>query len=361
MYSLVQIIMANIFSSEKFPELIEKILNFLDTASILQCRLVCRTFNHISNDPHFWLRKLAFDAGQKNLLKMIQSVSCVDGKYFSIKTTNNLKIKQHPLYLGLLNRYNAEIVEVSILKHVRSKEKEDQFYGLWQHRLYITTCEIKQKRDLIGNAAFHLTGILSNFLTRWKQVIMNKAEMNYEFDKNPILYLIKMDQIFGRIKNIKTYDVENRTFAKRFSMAMDRRIRSNCFPQPYRSRLSLRPPVKLIQSWISFFAFTLKYLPPIKCSHCPGVLNGSPIYTFEAKEQCPDCNKIYNIADPPLGEEDTWVFEEMNHILELCFNHRKKLVNVCADSLIVKLLGKKAVGADTFVDVYKYGFKIIGQ
>ena len=133
-------------------------------------------------------------------------------------------------------------------------------------------------------------------------------------------------------------------------MAMNRRIRSNCFPQPYRSRLSLRPSVKLIQSWISFFTFTLKYLPPIKCSHCP-------ISTFESKEQCP----IYNIADPPLGEEDTWVFEEMNHILELCFNHRKKLVNVCADSLIVKLLGEKAVGADTFVDVYRYGFKVIGQ
>ena len=99
-YSLVQIIMANIFSSEKFPELIEKILMFLDTASVLQCRLVCRTFNHISNNPHFWLRKLAFDAEQKNLLKMIQSVSCVDDKYFSIKTTNNLKIKNHPLYLN---------------------------------------------------------------------------------------------------------------------------------------------------------------------------------------------------------------------------------------------------------------------
>ena len=38
-YSLVQIIMANIFSSEKFPELIEKILIFLDTASTLQCRV----------------------------------------------------------------------------------------------------------------------------------------------------------------------------------------------------------------------------------------------------------------------------------------------------------------------------------
>ena len=73
--------MANIFSLEKFPELTEKILIFLDTASVLQCRLVCRTFNHISNNPHFWLRKLAYDAKQQTLLKMIQSVSYVEGKY----------------------------------------------------------------------------------------------------------------------------------------------------------------------------------------------------------------------------------------------------------------------------------------
>ena len=247
------------------------------------------------------------------------------------------------------------MIEICIMKYVRSKEKEDQFYGLWQHRVYLTTGEVKQDNDLIGNTAFHLTEILSNFLTKWKQVIINKVEMNYGFDKNPILYLIKMDQIFGRIKTI---GVENRTFSERFSRAMNRRKRLNSFPQlridqPYfRSTLGLT--VTLIQSWSSFFAFALKYLPPIKCSHCPG----SPtIATFKSLEQCPNCYKIYNIAEPPLGEEDTWVFEELNHILELCFDHRKKLVDDCADSLIVKLLGERAVGADTFVDISKYGFQ----
>ena len=77
----VQNIMGNSFCSEKFPELTEKILIFLDTASTLQCRLVCRMFNHIINNPHFWLRKLAYDAKQQTLLKMIQSVSYVEGKY----------------------------------------------------------------------------------------------------------------------------------------------------------------------------------------------------------------------------------------------------------------------------------------
>ena len=99
-FKSVQNIMGNSFCTEKFPELTEKIFIYLDTSSAIQCRLVSRTFNHIINNPYFWLRKLAFDAEQKNLLKMIQSVSCVDGKYFSIKTTNNLKIKNHPLYLN---------------------------------------------------------------------------------------------------------------------------------------------------------------------------------------------------------------------------------------------------------------------
>ena len=245
-----------------------------------------------------------------------------------------------------MNEYQFGKVEKCFFKYVRSKDEENQFHGIWHHRLYITTAVDIQEKDIFDNAVSNLTGILSNFLSKWKQVIINKDEMNYEFDKNPIIYLIKMDQIFGRVKII---DVENRTFAKRFSRAMNKRKRLNWFSQPYfRSKIGLA--VTLAQSWRSFFALTMKYLPTIKCSHCS-------LSTFELQEQCPACYKIYNIADPPLGEEDTWIFEEMNHILELCFDHRKKLVIDCADSLIVKLIGEKAVGANTFVDISKYGFQ----
>ena len=147
------------------------------------------------------------------------------------------------------------------------------------------------------------------------------------------------------------YNQENAylDFAKRFSRAMNKRKRLNWFSQPYcRSKIGLA--VTLTQTWCAFFALTMTYFPTIKCSHCS-------LSTFELQEQCHACYKIYNIADPPLGEEDTWLFEEMNHILELYFSHRKKLVNDCADSLIAKLLGEKATGAYIFVDISKYGFQ----
>ena len=58
------------------------------------------------------------------------------------------------------------------------------------------------------------------------------------------------------------------------------------------------------------------------------------------------------------GEEDTRKFEELEHILQLCFDHRKKLLDNYADFLIKKLLfGKIAKGEQIFVDITKYGFE----
>ena len=71
-------------------------------------------------------------------------------------------------------------------------------------------------------------------------------------------------------------------------------------------------------------------------------MDSSPAPTLESQDQCSGCYKIYNLTNPPVGEEDTWIFEELQHILQLCFDHRKKLVDDCADSLIVKLMGANA-------------------
>ena len=98
--------------------------------------------------------------------------------------------------------------------------------------------------------------------------------------------------------------------------------------------------------WSLFYAYTLKYLPTFYCCHC-----AQPF-----QDDCPECYKIYNITDAPLGEEDTYKFEELNHILDLCFVHRKKVVGDCSDSVIVKLLGNKACGAWVFLAPEDYGF-----
>ena len=118
-------------------------------------------------------------------------------------------------------------------------------------------------------------------------------------------------------------------------------------------------PVTIFQLWNSYNALTLKYWPTLSCNHCPDAPWGrSSTNKFETKDQCSGCYKIYNIADPPEGTEKCiWKFEELNHILELCFDHRKILVDDCCNLIMVKLLAASGrISYRTFVDYAKYGF-----
>ena len=158
---------------------------------------------------------------------------------------------------------------------------------------------------------------------------------------------------FDTIYPAKEKDVQ------KISSIMKKRKRGHWNAQSYQGEDFSLTTVTLYQSYCSIFIYALKYLPTIKCSHCPIIANSSPAVTLESQDQCSACHKIYNIKDQALGEEDTRKFEELQHILQLCFDHRKKLLDNCADSLIKKLLGEnasKAKGFCFFVDVRKYGF-----
>ena len=58
-------------------ELAENIFIFLDSSTILECRLVNKTFKEIIDNPHFYLRKLAFDGQQKHVQKIFDAFVAV--------------------------------------------------------------------------------------------------------------------------------------------------------------------------------------------------------------------------------------------------------------------------------------------
>ena len=155
-----------------------------------------------------------------------------------------------------LFRYDYRVVETYFLKSIRSNQNEDHFYGVWNHRLLMATS--KHSED-VDSAALFLSGILSNFVTKWRQVINNQSEMIYSFDKNPILYLIKMTMIVGSFEMI---DPANELITKQLSSVMKKGKRGTWNAQSYcKSKVPL--PITLYQSWCYIFIFTLKYLPTI--------------------------------------------------------------------------------------------------
>ena len=139
---------------------------------------------------------------------------------------------------------------------------------------------------------------------------------------------------------------------------MRKRKRGNWFLQAYfKNKMEL--PVTIYQTWTSYFALALKYWPTLTCSHCSNsAYEGSASKKSESQDQCSGCYKIFNTADPPVGESNTQNFEELNHILELCFDHRKRLIDDHTDYLIRKVLRKGICGVQIFLDVKKYGFQL---
>ena len=156
-----------------------------------------------------------------------------------------------------------------------------------------------------------------------------------------------MNGIFSRIKSIH---VDLEMVKENMAFIMKKRGKWN---DTTICKSKLEVPITICRLWGSFFTITLQYLPTLNCSHCSKELGHQE---FNFKEQCSECYKVYNLTDPPVGQEDSWKFEELNHILDLCFGHRKKVVDECSANMIDKLLGEKGVGATEFLDVEEYGF-----
>ena len=297
---------------------------------MLQCRLVCRAFNRIIENPHFWLKKLSFDGTTRTLHKLTKMVV-----YFKRE----------------LNAHDCTKITKYFYRNVWSNDNENQFYSTWHYRMYIISGMGGKynKKDVIGNCPVsYLEDNFNKFLTKWRQVIINQKEMDHTFHKSQRLCLIKFSKLLSTIKNIPAF---NEAMVKQFSLAMRKRKRGNWIQQAYfKSKMDL--PVTIFQLWASYFALTLKYWPTLSCNHC---------YKFKNKNHCSECHKIYNISDPPAGEKDNiiykWKFEELNHILELCFHHRKILIDDCSNSIMGKLLAARGtICYGLFVDVAKHGF-----
>ena len=328
--------MEDMFCLQKLPELSEKVFIFLDTSSVLECRSVCKAFNYVIENPHFWLKKLSFDGKENNLLKTVQALMSI-----------NKELSRHP---------NME--EKFFFKFVWLNEAENKFYGIWHQGLYmmadpkLDNLKDKTSNLVIDETVSYLKENLSNLLQKWRQVLTNQSKVNCASAKNSSLYLIKLSKLFSTLKHIPGV---NEIMLKQLSSAMRKRKRGNWFHQAYfKNKMEL--PVTIYQTWTSYFAFALKYWPTLTCSHCSNSAHeGIASKKSESQDQCSGCYKIFNTADPPIGESNTQNFEELNHILELCFDHRTKLVDDHTDYLIRKVLRKGICGVQIFLDVKKYG------
>ena len=323
--------MEEIFCLQEIPEITERVFMFLDTPSILKCRLVNKAFNHIIENPHFCLRKLTCDGQQKSVQKLFNESRSIEQEL--------LKYER-----GSLKERNQ--IDTRLYQNVRPTQKEVQFYGYWNQKMYFIHCDENEDDE---NQMLYLAGLFSKFLSNWKQVFANLDTINYKFDKNPILYLLKMNGIISRIKSIQ---VDLEMVKENMAFIMKKRGKWN---DTTICKSKLEVPITICRLWGSFFAITLQYLPTLNCSHCSKEL-GHQEPKFDFKEICSECHKVYNLTDPPVGQEDSWKFEELNHILDLCFGHRKKLVDECSTNMIDKLLGEKGEGATEFLDVEDYGF-----
>ena len=301
-------------------ELAENIFIFLDSSTIIECRLVNKTFKEIIDNPHFYLRKLAFDGQKKHVQKIFDAFVAVRDVIKSF----------------VRGEKESDQLNTRFYKNIWSTKKDVQFFGYWNQRTY----ECNWNNWSAEDDYKYFTGLLTNFLSKWKQVFNNLGAINYEFDKNPILYLIKMSTVVSELKKIP--EIEKDEIYENFYAVMKKR--GNWNDQSIcQTRLEL--PITVYRLWSKFYAYTLKYLPTLNCFHCTQLF----------QENCQECYKIYNIT-APLGEEDTYKFEQFNHIQDLCFGHRKKLIGDCFDSIMVKLLGNKACGAWVFLAPEDYGF-----
>ena len=94
-------------------ELAENIFIFLDSSTILDCRLVNKTFKEIIENPHFYLRKLAFDGQQKHVQKIFDA-------FFAVREVINSFERDEK---------ECDQLNARFYKNVWSPRKDVQFFG----------------------------------------------------------------------------------------------------------------------------------------------------------------------------------------------------------------------------------------
>ena len=149
--------MEDIFCLQKLPELSEKVFIFLDTSSVLECRLVCRAFNHIIENSHFWIKKLSIYGSRRIFHKMTETICYI---------FKELRCHDHAKKLKYFYSY------------VWSNDNENQFYGAWHYRLYtIDGMNMKyEKKDIttnlmIAHTSSYLKENFNNFLTLFSLIL----------------------------------------------------------------------------------------------------------------------------------------------------------------------------------------------
>ena len=89
------------------PEIIQKVFDALDSNTLLNCRLVCKTWNQFLENPNFWLKKL----------KEIGQPEEIETAWKNLIAKSNDKIEKSIF---------AKCLRMKFTEFIRAQEKDDK-------------------------------------------------------------------------------------------------------------------------------------------------------------------------------------------------------------------------------------------
>ena len=288
-------------------EIREKVFIYLRPSTILRCRLVNREFKDILDNPFFYLRKIRYG---------------VKGLFSRISYENHTIYKEIQFY----HSHNPRHFEQRIFEPIRLQYTT----GFRAFASLGFTQENSRKED-------SFTDPFKEFFEAWSIIIRNEDAMNYPLPRVPVLYLMKFDAM------ICAYESKTQNILKKGILDLEvlLKTRKN-WDDPIFLYDKLKIYKEIINARDTCLAKSVEYRPTLVCKHCLILQNLVP----EAKHlkelgrshpnqhhNCYTCTTIYCSFDNWDGSRASKLCV-LNHILELCFNHRTEIMEDCKDLLV---------------------------
>ena len=294
--------MAKMFGTRNFKEIKEMIFINLDTKSIIVCRLVNQEFKSIIDNPTFYLRKFSYDS--KGFAKRL-------GKAFSTMVEEEERIR---------NTFSEYKVRDRIdLSCPGPKSKLIQAYGQWN----LTIGEMSNESPEI-----FLNRILLEFLDQSRQVINNPSSMNYKLEHNPTISLMKVHGVINKFNNIFTSNEMFEAAKEDFWKMMTKKGKWKKYCEEKQ-----KLPYAIYETFHLFLKLTSLYMPTLICYHCQFSSTRRKQQCIATCSRCKQLREVLKRSTNPYTNPSETI-AALNHIKDLCFQHRKELVNEFTVSMI---------------------------
>ena len=285
----------------KIPsEILEKIFILLRPSDIFKCRLVSREFKCILDNPFFYIRKVELG---------------VSGLYSRMRFDLHVIDKEIKFY----KNHDEEHFFERIIKPIRS-EYTMQFraFGL------LGVKRIQKKKEKTHIHPFE------ELFEAWSLIIRNEDKMNYSLVRSPVLYLMKFDATICVYKARSTNTLKEGI--KNLKALLKKR--KNWDDATFLND-KLRIYKEIGNAVDTCFAKSVEYQPTLICQHCLLLQNLMPEKTHlkvfgrpqpNQQHDCSTCVSIYSRFDNWVDSDSNRLCV-LNHILQLCFNHRIEILD----------------------------------